>query len=488
MVLAGRFSPMGGIKERAFRYTTNVPEDNYTQEIPIVSTTAYIEPLDIDWGDGTKETLSQGTRPTHTYASAGNYQVSITSGTGKMQRVWFRGDVDGNTNTQAADNLRSVDYVFCKFYNGNSVNTDFRYCFNSCLNISGSLPRWLFYNNPEVTSVNRALGHNSFSGSIPEDLFENNVLITDMNNCFSGNTNLSGSIPANLLKQQRSVTIITSLFNGCTGLTGTIPSTLFTNCVSVTTANHVFSSCSGLSGAIPSGLFDTFTSVTTLQACFTGCSSLTEIPSGLFDYCVSLTSVESLFYNASGLTGKIPDGLFSGLSSLQNVANLFYGCSSLTTVGVDIFKGCVNILGFGGLFYGAGITNVPEGLFDDCVKATSFSASFRGTPITSVPSKLFAKNVLATNFSSTFNRCNSLTIPSDLFCDESEKSTRFANVTPNFTQCFYRYSWTGSVAGTAPDLWNYTYASTPTTTQCYAGAANNANTLTNYADIPAAWK
>ena len=49
-----RFSGVGGIKDRGFKYTTEVPEDNYTLEIPFTNGT-YINPVDVDWGDGTTD-------------------------------------------------------------------------------------------------------------------------------------------------------------------------------------------------------------------------------------------------------------------------------------------------------------------------------------------------------------------------------------------------------------------------------------------------
>jgi hypothetical protein len=53
---------------------------------------------------------------------------------------------------------------------------------------------------------------------------------------------------------------------------------------------------------------------------------------------------------------------------------------------------------------------------------------------------------------------------------------------------FNRSSFTGTTQGTAPALWSVTFKATPTSTSCFAGGGNSATSLSNYADIPAAWK
>jgi hypothetical protein len=58
----------------------------------------------------------------------------------------------------------------------------------------------------------------------------------------------------------------------------------------------------------------------------------------------------------------------------------------------------------------------------------------------------------------------------------------------NFTECFYRPTWTGSTQGTAPALWSATMNASSIKTACFGGAGNSATSLSNYASIPAAWK
>ena len=72
------------------------------------------------------------------------------------------------------------------------------------------------------------------------------------------------------------------------------------------------------------------------------------------------------------------------------------------------------------------------------------------------------------------------------------KANRFAGVTPNFQETFNsagnQLGNSGGVAGTLPDLWNYTYGgngSPSNTTSCFRPV--NAR-FTNHASVPAAWK
>jgi hypothetical protein len=76
----------------------------------------------------------------------------------------------------------------------------------------------------------------------------------------------------------------------------------------------------------------------------------------------------------------------------------------------------------------------------------------------------------------------------DIFYPAGEQGIRFLNKSVNFSNCFLRTSFNG-IQGTAPDLWNCNFGTgTPIRTGCYSGAGNNVTSLSNYADIPVAWK
>ena len=120
---------------------------------------------------------------------------------------------------------------------------------------------------------------------------------------------------------------------------------------------------------------------------------------------------------------------------------------------------------------------------------TNFRGVFNSCPaLLTIPDNLFKYNENATNFSYAIDYCRRLQMNPRIFCSAGDETTRFLNKNIDFTSCFERYNFAGN-QGTAPDLWNYSYGSgTPTTTGCFAGNANSADSLTNYADIPAGWK
>lgn len=178
---------------------------------------------------------------------------------------------------------------------------------------------------------------------------------------------------------------------------------------------------------------------------------------------------------------------FSGFKYLSKG---FYGCSNLTSLGIGkikVYDTTLTILQF--CFDGTKITSIPSGLFDNCVNVTDFVSVFQScTSLTSIPTDLFRYNTSAYIFENTFNSCSNLQVKDNIFYADGEQSTRFLNKSAYFTNCFYRTTFTGT-QGTVPDLWNCDFGTgTPTKTGCFGGAGNTATSISNFADIPAAWR
>ena len=121
----------------------------------------------------------------------------------------------------------------------------------------------------------------------------------------------------------------------------------------------------------------------------------------------------------------------------------------------------------------------------------NFYATFQScTGLTgSIPADLFRYNINVSTdgFYQTFYNCNKLELSPWIFFAEGEEGTRFLNRPSNFFECFrLTGAYGGSVAGTAPALWNCNFGTaTPVTTDTFQG--HSAASLTNWADIPAAW-
>jgi hypothetical protein len=203
-----------------------------------------------------------------------------------------------------------------------------------------------------------------------------------------------------------------------------------------------FAYCTGLTGSIPADLFryNTLVSSNGFRSTFQGCTGLTgAIPADLFRYntAVSTSGFYATFYGCTGLTGSIPADLFryNTLVSTTGFLETFYGCTGLTG---------------------------------------------------SIPADLFKYNTACTSFNLTFYGANKLEPSANIFFAPGEEGTRFLNQTVDFTGCFRLTGTYGGAQGTAPALWGCDFGTgTPTTTDCFQG--HSSSTLSNWADIPAAW-
>jgi len=183
-----------------------------------------------------------------------------------------------------------------------------------------------------------------------------------------------------------------------------------------------------------------------------------------------ITTAQDMFRGATNAKfTALPDRLFSlcPLIAANGFASTFKGCTALTSLPTDLFR------------------------YNTAVSTNGFFYTFYAcTALTSLPTDLFRYNTaVSTNgFYCTFYGCTKLQLRADIFYPAGEQATRFLNTSPNFTSCFDRAAFNGT-QGTAPDLWACDYGTgTPTTTTCFGGAGNSATSLTNYDDIPVAWK
>jgi len=457
----------------------------------------------VNWGDNTPiQTITTYNSPnaTHTYTSAGTYNVEI------------RGTCGGWSFNNAGSKLAIVAVV----YWGDAG------AFNGFAYLKSA-----FYGCTNLTSLGTGVILPSGTG----------ILSDGFSYMCNGCSALS-VIPTDLFKYNTAAQRFAYAFYGCTSLT-TIPTDLFRYNTAITTSGFyaTFQGCTSLT-TIPTDLFRYNTSGTTqmFRSAFDGCSALSAIPTDLFRYntAVDDNSFTMTFHNCTSLT-TIPTDLFRYNTSADGFIQTFQGCTSLTTIPTDLFR--YNLL------------------------ATTFYAVFQGcSALTSAPGDLFRYNTLATGFTYAMNGCLKLQIVANLFFEPGEETTRFLNVVVDFTACFSRTSFSG-VQGTAPDLWtcNFgetitlstapatdwspgdtvtgqtsaataivvskvsslvykikqhigtftlgeivgvtgvpaklavqdgthpTFSGTPTSTTCFGGAGNSLTSLTNYASIPTGW-
>ena len=317
--------------------------------------------------------------------------------------------------------------------------------------------------------------------SLPNDLFQYGGSIKLLNYTFAYSSLVT--VPADLFNGMSKVTKTFNLFSHNDNLT-ILPEGLFSGMPEVTYLNYCFSSCTALT-SIPEGLFSGMTKVTELGGLFNSCSSLVTVPEGLFSGMPEVTNLSYCFRYCTALT-SIPEGLFNGMTKVTDLSYCFSDCNALTSIPAGLFNGMTEVTDLGSVFDSCKkLASVPEGLFSGMTKVKSLSSLFGYcSALASIPAGLFREQVNATDFRYCFRYVPASAIHANIFCDEAtEKTTRFANVTPSFSNCFVNL--TGTVAGTAPALWEYTYKATPTKTGCFGG--NSATTLSNYGDIPTEW-
>ena len=252
---------------------------------------------------------------------------------------------------------------------------------------------------------------------------------------FYGCSNITSTIPDDMLRNASACDNLFALFRSCSGITGSIPTDLLKYVTEVTDISYLLYDCSGLTGSIPTDLLRYVTKATNLRYLLWRCSGLTgTVPTDFLRYVTLATNINSLIRSCSGLTGALPANFLKYVTQVTDAGYLLQACSGITGYGADL---CRDI-------------------------------------------------VLCTDFSYMMQNCYAMQQRSDTFYRPGEEATRFAGKTINFTGCFYRTSFTGT-QGTAPDLWNATYAGV-TSTSCWTGAGNSLTSLTNYASIPAGWK
>ena len=297
----------------AIIFTFSPDTDNVILTIPAKEYSGISKNYSVDWGDGTQTTNVTGARPTHTYAKAGNYDVTITGILGSMSS--FPSNIIQYITQVKQLNLSSLKELY----------ETFRFC----KNLSGTIPEL----PPNLENARYVFDSPKLTGSLPS-------LPTSLKRqygMFAGCSGLTGSIPPLPAGLQEYGTY---MFQNCKGLTGPIPNIPD----SLWDTTSMFAGCSGLSGNIP----ELPSRLSYGNRMFHNCSGLTGSIPKLPD---SLTKGEAMFYNCSGLTGNIPelpDNLGEG-------SDMFSGCSGLTgniptlpanlVYGEDMFNDCRNLSG-----------------------------------------------------------------------------------------------------------------------------------------------
>jgi len=296
-----------------FTFTVETTTTDEDFQLGLVPAGSYS--IDVDWGDGNSDTITayDDAAATHTYATAGEYTVTI-SGTMTLWSYQPLGFPASRNLITAVTNWGDVGIT--------TLDDAFYSCFG-------------------LASV--AAGCWETSGANYSEAFRDCPL---------------ASIPTGFITSAPNVTNGSQLFFG-TDLTA-LPSDLFDNLAALQAGNSMFQNCTSLM-TIPAGVFDSLTALADISIMFAGCTSLTALPDNLFANS-PLTTAVGVFINLSSLT----DLDFGGWnwSNVTNASLFLSGATINTTdynnswIGIDAqsLQSSVAFHGGNSVATGAGLT------------------------------------------------------------------------------------------------------------------------------------
>jgi hypothetical protein len=308
--------------------TTKAGSASDTFILPLASGSVY--DFDIDWGDGSSETITTSTNVTHVYPSAGEYQIAIT---GDFPRIFFN-------NTGDRLKLMSIDN-FGDIVWGSDLTGAWHGCANLVINATdvgnfGNVTNFgnTWFGCSSLTSfplLDTSSGTNFINTwRLCSSLTSFPLLDTSSGTIFNGAWELCSSLTSFPLIDTSSGTGFQSTWNGCTSLTtfpllNTSSATNFGsawhNCTSLTSfplidtskiisfnafGRGAWQNCSSLT-SFP--LIDT-SSATNFGAAWNGCSSLATFPANAFDTNIA-TNYTNAFQSTALITQSIDDILIS---------------------------------------------------------------------------------------------------------------------------------------------------------------------------------
>ena len=340
-----------------------------------------------------------------------------------------------------------------------------------------SIPENLFANKPDLINVSDCFANSKIS-SIPANLFTNNTRLENVYGCFSDNEQLTSVANDLFINCPRLVDISYCFYN--TTITD-IPTSLVVDKPLLSNAAYCFARTAITN--IPGNAFSQSKNLRNVQYCFNS-TPITSVPDGIFKDCRYLTNAAYCFSGCTSLN-TIGNEIFSGCEALSNVSYLCNGCTALQTIGIDMFKNCTTVNTLRNLFYNCNnLVALPDNIFKDLYALrVVWNMCYGCANLAIIPPKLFESCTKINDMERAFEGCLKLKLRDDLF--GSNLNAWLNNGTTCYlTRTFYRESYTGTEAGTAPAIWTKSGSHTG----CFGGAGNNTSSLTNYDSIDSGWK
>ena len=254
------------------KFTIKTTAANQSFSAPLATGTTPVG-MAIVWGGSETSTndvssISTNNR-THTYASAGTYQIRILS-------------LETDATKKQIPEFNFSQYPDLTGKDKATVSGSYNYNYNGEKLISMDSP---VLNSGETNLYGMFYGTANLA-SVDGDLLKNYPNATNARNMFfcssSKNVNKAlKNIPATLFKHNTKLTSLQQAFGNCTALQS-IPSGLFDTNVNVENFGNLFFNCSSLE-SVPSGLFAKNSKATTFASTFQGCYNLKMVADVFID-------------------------------------------------------------------------------------------------------------------------------------------------------------------------------------------------------------
>ena len=402
----------------------------------------------VDWGDGSNPTTHPG-YATHTYASPGNYTVSIS---GDFERISL-----GGSTTANAEKLLSIDqwgdiewtsmrgaFQHARFMVYNATDapnlsrvTDMNSMFATAVSFNGNITNW---NTSSVTSMNNMFGG---ARAFDQPLDWDTTSVTDMHSMFVGATSFNQPLDWDTT----SVTDMGVMFSSAVSFNGNITNW---DTSSVTGMNGMFGGARAFDQLLD---WDT-TSVTYMNNMFFGASSFN---SNITNWdTTSVTDMAGMFFNAT----SFDQPLDWDTSSVTNMNSMFLGASSIDQ---PLDWDTSSVTNMGAMFYNAisfngNITNWDTSsvtnMFGVFFNATSFDQplDWNTTSVTDMSAMFY--NAISFNGNITNWDTSSVTYMNSMFSGASSFDQPLDWNTTSVT--FMDYMFANATSFDQPLDWNTT--------------------------------
>ena len=375
----------------AFKTTWNTAAPNEGITIPATG------PYDIDWGDGTAESVT-GPK-THTYADAGNHAVTISGG---LTRINLGADPDNAAKLASIDQWGDMEWT--------TMEGAFQGASNMAYNAADA---------PDLSGVTNMTGMFQFASAFNGNVSGWDVSgVTDMRGMFSGASDFNGNVSG---WDVSGVTDMRDMFSGASDFNGNVSGW---DVSGVTDMANMFGSARDFNADL-SG-WDV-SRVTDMYGMFWGAE---KFDSDLSGWNVSgVTDMANMFQSASDFNGNVSGW---NVSTVTGMNGMFWGAekfnsdlSGWNVSGVtDMHRMFFNAHAFNGNVSGWNVSGVTD-MFGMFYNAAAFNADLSGwnvSRVTDMTSIFQGATLFRQNLGNWF------VVPADTHYDNSEASLNVTTV------------------------------------------------------------